>query len=142
MVALRQAALTLLCVVSTYQSTFAETCPVWESPIPEPVTRVGFAYDTIRNVALAFGGDTLGFHSNQTWEWNSAGWILRSTTGPAARGRHAMVFDSARGVFVLFGGKQGGMPFGDTWEWDGLQWILRATTGPSARAEHAMAFDS
>ncbi len=31
-------------------------------------------------------------------------WMLRATTGPGPRYRHAMAYDAARGVTVVFGG--------------------------------------
>src|SRR5215831_19823829 len=70
-------------------------------------------------------------------------WMQMATTGPAARGSHAMAYDSQRGATVLFGGVAGIFTIsGDTWEWNGSSWTQMATTGPAARTQHAMAFDS
>jgi len=111
------------------------------------------AYDTARRVTVLFGGDGYAGGNLQylgdTWEWNgTAGtWAQRSSTGPAARCRHAMAYDGSRGVSVLFGGCQngyGGYSVGDTWEWNGTvgTWTLRSNTGPPARYHHAMVYDS
>jgi hypothetical protein len=111
------------------------------------------AYDSERRVTVLFGGFDSGPRSD-TWEWDGELWVLRATTGPAARREHAMAYDKARKVTVLFGGfsnisrGEGGVAgtrqdnyMYDTWEWTGLTWAMRNTTGPSARAEHAMAYD-
>lgn len=97
---------------------------------PGPNSTV-MAYDSGRN-------RTVMVTEGKTWEWDGNSWDLRTTTGPASRGGHAMAYDSARGVTVLFGG----FNFDDTWEWDGATWTQRFASGPSVRYGHAMAYDS
>lgn len=82
-----------------------------------------------------------GVHGMAT---SQTGWTHVTSTGPSARGAHAMAFDSHRGRMVMFGGENAANNWGlgDTWEWDGSNWLLVATTGPSPRRFHAMTYDS
>ncbi len=61
------------------------------------------AYDSVRQRICLFGG---GYSRNDLWEWDGAGWTLRSAlVGPPGRWGHAMAFDPARGRLVVFGGQ-------------------------------------
>lgn len=109
---------------------------------PSPRSEFGMAYDSVRGVAVLFGGD-IGATSDETWEWNGLTWAgpILPATRPSARKWHAMAYDSRRGVVVLFGGNVGG---DELWEWDGASWSgpFQPASRPSARQRHAMAFDS
>lgn len=91
------------------------------------------AYDSLRNVVVMFAMSSLGVL--ETWEWNGAQWVFRTSVGPSARNA-ALAFDSNRGMVVLFGGL---LPNGlgqppplssETWEWDGSDWTFRTDEGP------------
>src|SRR5262245_57137524 len=65
------------------------------------------AFDSDRGVMVLFGGitgTTGSTLSGETWEWDGATWVRRSTTGPVPRDAHSMVYDAARHVTVLYGG--------------------------------------
>ena len=49
-------------------------------------------------------------------EWDGNTWTQVASTGPSARGGHAMAYDSQRGPTVLFGGVDTFNILGDTWE--------------------------
>ena len=102
-----------------------------------PVERVNhtMAYDSARGVTVLFcgwgtvptaTGSEYGY-LHDTWEWDGAGWTLRSPVVVGLFGlvRHDMTFDGARGRTVVFGGSNdSGDLVGDTWEWDGTAWTL------------------
>ncbi len=101
-------------------------------------------FDTVRGVAVMFGGRSASGVFNETFERGDGNWIRRTTGGPAGRAGHSMAFDSERQRVVLFGGAtsvSGGGLVGDTWEWDGANWTRVAVVGPSPRRRAAMAFD-
>ncbi len=117
----------------------------WKQTLPPARLSIPMVFDTLRGVAVFFGGsDSNGQFLNETWEWSGQRWNQRGLGGPspAARAGTKMAYDSARGVMVLFGGYVSSSLFGDTWEWDGNSWIQRAVTGPSPRYRHAIAYDS
>lgn len=97
------------------------------------------AFDSMRGVAVLFGG-------NQTFEWNGTSWSQRSSGGPSPRRGHGLAFDRQRGVTVLFGGASlpgGSTLLGDTWEWNGGWWREHfGVPGPAARQHASMAFDT
>lgn len=112
-----------------------------------PMAFGGSAFDPVRNVLVAFGGELGATQSDATREFDptTAQWILRTpTTRPSARRRPAMVYDEARGECVLFGGGSGPSQFfNDTWTWNGTTWTQRTpATVPPARFGAAMAYDS
>ncbi|MFO0973993.1 MAG: kelch repeat-containing protein [Phycisphaerae bacterium] len=117
-------------------------------PAPRMWSRM--AYDTLRNVAVLFGGGTLaGDCLSETWEWDSSTqtWNLRATEGPAARLFHSLVFDSRNGVTVLIGGecRSTAVLTYDSWEWNGSEWSLRPSPPYSlavGRSQHAAAYDN
>ena len=145
----------LLLIAILEAKVVAQQCPspIWsQSAIVGPGGLFGHSmtHDTARGKTVLFGGQrqpgSCSFAlslSGETWELDSVGWSLRSSTGPSPRSQSFMVFDSGRNVVVLFGGTTPtGVVFGDTWEWDGFAWSLRATTGPAPRYLHAMTYDS
>ena len=104
------------------------------------------AYDAARQRVVLFGGrnGSTTMASNDTWEWDGATWIQRtSAISPSARFYYAMAYDVARQRIVLFGGGDSISGFfADTWEWDGTTWLQRTPpTVPSARSGTAMAYD-
>ncbi len=101
------------------------------------------AYDTVRKVAVLFGGvDASGAPLADTWEFDGRQWSPVSTAHqPPARLGHGMAYDAGRGMVVLFGGADASA-LADTWEYDGIDWHQRApVASPSARYGTAMAFD-
>ncbi len=121
----------------------------WTAPAPLPAARDGVSgvFDSARGRLVFFGGEGPGGHAEpfaDTWEWDGAEWHLMATTGPQARGGHAMAYDSNRQRVVLFGGNHGSTLLDDTWEWDGVAWTNITPAGgikPSPRYTHSMAFD-
>jgi hypothetical protein len=80
----------------------------------------GFAFDTVRGVAVLFGGQsaTASAHGD-TWEWDGVQW--RQATGlppqlPAARRYPGLTFDAERAQVVAFGGRSDIQVFNETWE--------------------------
>ena len=114
---------------------------------PKPAARSGHAmvWDSVRNVAVLFGGGGGSGILNDTWNWNGTVWSQQSPiTFPTARYGHALAFDSARGVTVLFGGRDAASnALADTWEYDGVNWTQQFVQGfPAPRVGAAMSFDS
>jgi hypothetical protein len=110
------------------------------SPRYDPAT----AYDAARARVVMFGGnDGFGLVNSNTWEWDGADWLLRSSSGPAPRFGAKMVFDAGRGVTVLYGGATWIGLADDVWEWDGNAWQQRTlAVRPTPRWAPAMAFDA
>lgn len=131
-------------------AAMAQECMKWEDRSPPPQHREdhAMAFDSVRNVTLAFGGrsSTAAVLRDDLWQWDGATWQEIPPTGdwPAGRAGHSMVFDSSRGVAVMFGGSLSypSDRTDETWEWNGSTWSLRPGGGPSARRDHAAAFDS
>lgn len=108
---------------------------------------VAAAFDTRRNVLVAFGGVGArnGSRYGETWEWNGRAWEERDVRGPGARDHHAMAYDEARGQVVMFGGMNGDHKDlqSDTWTWDGATWTrAEEQSGPGGLAHHALAYDA
>lgn len=99
------------------------------------------AYDSVRKVAVLFGGAGAGdVPLGDTWEFDGRQWTQRTTAhAPSPRYGHGMAFDPGRGAVVLFGGDD---YVQDTWEYDGVDWHQRSpVTSPAARYGTAMAYD-
>jgi hypothetical protein len=117
---------------------------------PSPRSLHAMAYDRQRARIVMFGGFQNVFSNyflRDTWEWDGATWLQRSSTGPLPRHSHGMAYDARRGVTVLYGGSGAGTPFGtlftDTWEWNGTAWMQRSPgNDPGARVAFGMAFDT
>lgn len=100
------------------------------------------AYDHQHQRSVLFGGlDANGASTNDTWEWDGAGWTQAATTGPSSRFGHAMAFDETCGKVILFGGFDQTSQR-DTWAWNGATWFLVTNSGPAPRRDQAMAYDS
>ncbi|MEZ5966957.1 MAG: kelch repeat-containing protein [Planctomycetota bacterium] len=120
----------------------------WMQRFPSnvPPARHGAAmvYDTRRGICVMVAGYGVSGALRDTWAWTGTDWVPLATTGPGARGLHALAYDQGRDRVVLFGGDQAGgqIRFNDTWEWDGAQWSLQApASAPSPRFATAMAYD-
>jgi uncharacterized repeat protein (TIGR01451 family) len=108
-----------------------------------PVHGAAYAYDTERNRAVMFGGESIKGINANTWEWDGDKWTQVSSSGPARRVNAAMAYDASRREIILFGGwVTPDNYYGDTWAWDGSNWTLKATSGPGPRANCAIAYDS
>lgn len=114
--------------------------------IGTPVRRTDAAitYDSVRHRIVMFGGYsvmTQGVLLNDTWEWNGAVWVRRSSVNvPSARRGAAFAFDGTR--TIMFGGSTISTRLQDTWAWDGTAWTqLSPAHAPPGREKHAMVFD-
>jgi len=112
---------------------------------PSPRGGAAYAYDSVHNKLMLFGGTCANYACSDTWEYsNAAGWQSLNVTGPSAREESVMVYDSARQRVILFGGHiWGGGYLADTWEYGGSQWQLIPTANaPTDRATQGMAYDA
>lgn len=120
--------------------------------IPTALLNRRMAYDSIRGLAVLFGGNQGGVfnaYDNETHEWNGTNWTLRSVgTKPPARSNHAMAYDPIRGRTVVFGGVGvdadliSPLPYRDTWEWDGNNWLQRSVTITPTESYYSMVYFS
>lgn len=101
-------------------------------------TNEAVTYDPERGRVVVHGGSDI---PDETWEWDHRAWRRLSSTGPGARGHHALTYDAARKRSVLFGNNDR-TPSTDTWGWDGQAWKQLASEGPPARGVYGAAFDS
>jgi hypothetical protein len=111
-----------------------------EQPTPWRTGAACAAYDSDRNVMVAFGG--VG-GSDETWEYDGVQWVQKSpANSPSARIHCGMVYDQANGTIVLFGGDGSqGTGLGDTWEYDGTDWTeLTPSTAPLPRGEMGLTY--
>lgn len=112
-----------------------------------PSAREGayLVYDVTREVGTLFGGAGAGgVRFDDTWEWNGAAWLNRSTTPVAApRAWGGSAYDSTRARMVLFGGNavNNANNYTDTHEWDGSSWARVSVGVPSQRCCMGMTFD-
>jgi hypothetical protein len=110
-----------------------------------PVAEGGIAYDSKRDVLVAFGGwGGRDRTHGDTWQFANGAWTVFAGNNPPARQAFAMTYDGARNESVVFGGfgKDPTELFGDTWTFDGRTWKQAATTGPAARHSAGYTFDS
>jgi cysteine-rich repeat protein len=125
----------------------AGTWSVWAgTPNPGLRTYHAMAWDSVRDVAVLFGGHLEDATvMGDTWEFDGTAWSpVALATSPPARRRHVMGYDAARGVTVLFGGSApaAGVRLDDLWEYDGTAWTLRdLSPRPAARYGASAAYD-
>src|ERR1041384_7179735 len=81
----------LLCAADAARAQGGE----WSARGLAPRGGHAMAFDSARGVTVLFGGFT-GGESGETWEWDGATWMERTTGGPSPRSGHAMVYDTAR----------------------------------------------
>ena len=117
---------------------------------PSPRGWSSMAFDSMRGVAVLFGGNVPvegGFSpygpTDDTWEWDGTTWAYRTAVGPSFGSNAGMAYDTARGTTVLFGGLEVDISAPhDTWEWDGTVWTKRIMATPPAKFRPRMAYDS
>jgi hypothetical protein len=121
------------------------------SPVGSPPSRYGsaYAYDTVRDKVLMFGGylnNAPGGYLNELWAFNGSAWSnITPGSGPAARLSPSMTYDPGNDYTVMFGGNLSGFTNGtqETWTWDGSSWTQRfPTTVPPKRANARMVYDA
>lgn len=83
---------------------------------PSPRRAHGMAYDSMRGVAVLFGGWDGTESLNDTWEWDGTQWLEAIGPQPESRSFHMLVHDAARDRTIVFGGSGGSLLLGDTWE--------------------------
>lgn len=93
---------------------------------PSPRSQAGFAFESVRNAAVLFGGYDGTVHGD-TWTFDGTSWQAQNPgLAPAPRFGHAMAYDPTAGVTVLFGGLDANLqPLQDTWVWNGSSWSQR-----------------
>jgi hypothetical protein len=105
-------------------------------------------FDSVRSVAVLFGGTDQGTSLGDTWEFTpgTTTWAdATATTPPTARFGHAMAYDASSDRVLLFGGYDGTTLYEDTYEYDGstATWnVMASTATPPARRFHHMAYDA
>ena len=112
---------------------------------PSARFKQGFAYDSMRNLAVGFGGENSSGRNDETWTRSSASgaWLNPNPmTAPQVRGWHSLAYDPTRDRTLLFGGRTGSASgLGDTWEWDGSEWLERTpTTSPQPRHSYGLVY--
>ncbi|MBL8733647.1 MAG: hypothetical protein JNN13_14850 [Planctomycetes bacterium] len=136
-------------------SGFANDTAEWTgstwSTIPTPTApsaRYGYAmaFDSVRQVAVLFGGRTASASKNDTWEFDGVAWTERFPAhSPSPRQDAAMHFDASLNRTILFGGRQLELDLvlGGTWSYDGDDWTqLAPANTPSPRYAMGTVFDS
>ena len=96
------------------------------------------AYDSLRNVAIVFGGFSGSVRLGDTWEFSfdTLTWSEVSTpSAPSPRDWATMAYDPQLGATILFGGSDGTFR-NDTWMFDGCNWteMTLATSPPASPA--------
>ena len=95
----------------------------------------GLVYDTGRQVAVLYGGNSGWPYPDSTWEYSDRQWTLVQTSQtPDARYGLALAYDPARQRTFLFGGSDiDDTPLNQTWVFNGRDWqpLSPATTPPS-----------
>lgn len=117
-------------------ATYAYVGGLWSHLAQGPsVERHAMAYDESRDRVVCFGGLTLDFQQNETWEFDGSVWTQRFPAHrPSPRLRAAMGYDRGRQRILLFGGGYVTADNNETWEYDGIDWTQRfpATSPPMA----------
>lgn len=111
---------------------------------PPPLTNAAIAYDTGRNVLVAFGGNASNTLQGTTWELRRTTWTqVALVPHPSPREAPAMAYDAKRRKIVLFGGLTANAVMSETWEYDGSSWkLLAPATVPPGRFSQKLAYDS
>lgn len=115
---------------------------VFPSSSPSGRYDAAFAFDSVRQKSVLFGGISNGARVGDTWLWDGASWAqVNPSSSPSARDQATMVFDAARQETVLFGGYASGYS-DETWTWDGANWSLKTPVNrPAARGLYSMSYD-
>lgn len=116
-----------------------------KTPTGGPAARYAhaMAFDSVRKVAVLFGGEIGLVAQDDTWEWDNAQWILRTTTTtPSVRSDHRMVYDTKNRRIVMHGGFVSGIYSRETWTYDGANWTaLPDEMSLPMRVKFGMAYD-
>lgn len=118
----------------TYDGT--DWAQVITAHVPLRRWNTGMTFDSGRQRAILFGGDSNSSLLYDTWEFDGVDWhAIGVPNPPAVRTYHALGYDPVRQRTVLHGGRT--LPFvtlHDTWEYDGTAWtqIPTANTPPAA----------
>jgi hypothetical protein len=145
-----------LLIIATFSIVHVEAQPLnlqasWQlvSTMHAPQARYGhgMVYDSLRHVAVLFGGDSTGeSRLNDTWEYDGTDWQLINTPqSPSGRVnlQSSMVYDTIRNRVVLFGGLTVSGYVNDTWEYDGSNWeLVPIAQSPEPRDAQSMAYDT
>ncbi|MBI5360697.1 MAG: putative Ig domain-containing protein [Planctomycetes bacterium] len=131
-------------------NAWVETSLNNEADYPQLDISGGLAYDSTRNIVIAFPAYSGWIGANQTWQYFPCenGWaVMNPVNPPSRRTGHSMIYDSFNQKVVLFGGKDwsSGLPLADTWIYDTLNntWTeVTPVDSPSERYAHGMAYDS
>ncbi len=100
-------------------------------------------FDTVRNVAILFGGYTTSGRVYDTWEFDGAWKNIETVNSPTASGPGCLAFDASRNVTVYFGGYNGLTYQNSTWEYSGNNWTEITTDhSPSKRYAASLVYDS
>src|SRR5262245_61850924 len=95
--------LTVSIILSALGATAEAQCPgewlqLFPSAHPSARSYHAMAYDSIRHVAVLFGGLTGLTLNAETLEWDGVNWTQKVVAqAPSARFGHAMAFDTDRG---------------------------------------------
>jgi len=109
---------------------------------PAPRETPGFSFDSTRNRAVLFGGQSNAGALNDTWEWNGKSWNQGNPfIRPPARNNAGMIYDATQQRTGLFGGA-GANVYGDTWLWNGSSWLsAQPLVSPSSRVGPGLSYD-
>ncbi|HEO70023.1 MAG TPA: hypothetical protein ENN80_02090, partial [Candidatus Hydrogenedentes bacterium] len=100
----------------------------------------GLVFDSVRNVAVLFGGYGEVGWLTDTWEYDGVDWtLIEPPSAPEEGYSVAMAYDSTRGETVLLSN----YPV-ETWTWDGTDWTQHTPATPPGVSvgAWAMAFDA
>lgn len=91
---------------------------------PSKRANISMAYDTRRNVAVLYGGNSSSAVLSDTWEWDGSKWReVKSVNHPGPREVYGLVYHPKLEQIILYGGRtKFAMPQGDMWLWDGVNW--------------------
>lgn len=135
--------------VAVDETWISSSGPWSEVPVtgarPPARDRAAATYDVARSRVVLFGGQGAGSTLDDTWEWATGAWTLRTSVHrPPARLNAVLSYDRTRHVSVLYGGNDYAVSrvYADTWEWDGSDWTERQPqTSPPARQLASLTFD-
>jgi hypothetical protein len=107
----------------------------WALPTDFARSGPGLAYDSDRNIVVAFGG-TGG--QNDTWELDGTTWSAKTVASPPpGTATPVLAYDSARKRTLLFTASS------SMYEWDGSTWTAVSVSGaPSGRSGAAFGYDA
>lgn len=113
-----------------------------DPPIPPARYAHAFAWDSVRQRAVLFGGYGASGALTDTWEFDPVArvWTQFDAPGPGELASVTMQFDPLSARCVLVGGFAAGQYANTIWEWNGVSWT-HDTTGSDGRAFPASVYD-